>query len=232
MSTTSSGTSSSNLRAKEEILARIRAALDDGRAETDDARAGQAPVDVPRDYRHSSTMSEQERIEQLVDRLVDYRAEVEVIDAADLVGAVARRLEGAASYVVPPALDEAGHPLAEIPTDARRMVDSPAAPLDVQMLDQADAVITSSAVSIAQTGTIILDGSTDQGRRAISLVPDHHICLVPVETIVALVPEAVARLEPTRPTTLISGPSATSDIELERVEGVHGPRRLDVLIVR
>ncbi|MEH0108780.1 LUD domain-containing protein [Tersicoccus sp. MR15.9] len=218
--------------AKEEILARVRSALDDGCAETDDARAGHAPVEVPRDYRHSSTMSEQERIDQLVDRLVDYRAEVEVVDAADVPAAVARRLDGADSYVVPPALDEAGHPLAEIATAARRMVDTEDAPLDVHMLDQAGAVITSSAVSIAQTGTIILDGSADQGRRAISLVPDHHICLVPVDTIVALVPEAVARLEPTRPTTLISGPSATSDIELERVEGVHGPRRLDVLIVR
>lgn len=220
--------------ARETVLARIRGALaDDGAAIGDDAReAARTPVDIPRDYRHSSSLTTGELVELLVDRLVDYRADVEVIDPADLSTAVARRLAGASSYVVPPALDEPGHPLANLRTEARRLVDSADAPMDVHMLDHVGAVITSSAVSVAQTGTIFLDGSHDQGRRAISLVPDHHICLVPVESIVGLVPEAIARLDPVRPTTMISGPSATSDIELERVEGVHGPRHLDVLIIR
>jgi L-lactate dehydrogenase complex protein LldG len=87
-------------------------------------------------------------------------------------------------------------------------------------------------VSIAESGTIVLDGSGDQGRRAISLVPDHHVCVVPVSSIVRLLPEAMARMDITCPLTWISGPSATSDIELERVEGVHGPRQLDVIIVK
>lgn len=104
-------------------------------------------------------------------------------------------------------------------------------PTVVAELDRASAVITASAVSVAESGTIMLDGSPAQGRRVISLVPDHHVCLVPASSIVHILPEAVARLDGTRAMTWISGPSATSDIELERVEGVHGPRRLDVIII-
>jgi L-lactate dehydrogenase complex protein LldG len=104
--------------------------------------------------------------------------------------------------------------------------------LSVAQLDAVDGVITTCAVAIAETGTLILDGLSGQGRRVLTLIPDYHLCVVFPDQIVADVPQALARLEATRPLTMISGPSATSDIELNRVEGVHGPRTLEVIIVR
>jgi len=109
---------------------------------------------------------------------------------------------------------------------------SPDDQLSVSKLDAVDGVITNCAVAIAETGTLILNGSPGQGRRVLTLIPDYHVCVVLPGQIVADVPQALARLEPTRPLTMISGPSATSDIELNRVEGVHGPRTLEVIIVR
>lgn len=208
------------MSAKEEILGRIRSALSD------------APVaeETPREYRTSSQMPEEELIELLVDRLIDYKAGVEVINSAQIPEFVAAKLKDANSVVYPHGLEQRW--LSELPTGITQIPDAPGARLSVAQLDATSAVVTSSQVSIAESGTIILDGEPNQGRRAISLVPDHHLCIVPVSSIVQLLPEAMVRLTITRPLTWISGPSATSDIELERVEGVHGPRTLDVLLVR
>ncbi|MCS3492988.1 L-lactate dehydrogenase complex protein LldG [Arthrobacter sp. JUb119] len=208
------------MSAKDEILGRIRSALAD------------APVaqEVPREYRKTSDMGEAELIDLLVDRLVDYKAGVDVIDAAQIPEYVAAKLAGASSVVYPHGLDTDW--LSGLGEKVEQRIDAPGARLSIAELDETSAVVTSSAVSVAESGTIILDGEPNQGRRAISLVPDHHVCIVPISSIVRLLPEAMPRLAITRPQTWISGPSATSDIELERVEGVHGPRTLDVLMVR
>lgn len=207
------------MSARDEIMSRIRTALADA----------PAVPEVQRTYRRASELTREQLIEQLVDRLIDYKANVDVVPAADGAATIAARLATASSYVVPAGLDETW--LAAVPADTRRIVDSPAQPTSVADLDAIDAVVTASAVSVSESGTIILDGSATQGRRAISLVPDQHVCVVPASTIVQLLPEALPRLDVTRPQTWISGPSATSDIELERVEGVHGPRVLDVVIL-
>ena len=210
------------MSAREDIMDRIASALRD---------APETPV-VPREYRRSSNMSAGQRLEQLVDRLEDYKANVFVVPAAEAPAKLAELLAGSASIVVPHGLpqqwlssltDEAGMPAIE--------VDSPERRLTVAELDAVDAVVTAAATAVSETGTIMLDGSEDQGRRIISLVPDRHIALLLASDIVEVLPEAIARLEATRPQTWISGPSATSDIELERVEGVHGPRTLDVIIL-
>ena len=210
------------MSAREQILERLRSALHDN-----------PPVPhIPRHYREHSGLDREERIQLLVDRLVDYKAGVTVVDEAGLAPRIAELLAGADSYVVPEGRDGAWLADAEAAAPGRRRVDTLEEPLTVAELDAVDAVVTASAVAVAETGTIILDGSPDQGRRAISLVPDHHICVVRGDRIAGILPEALRRLDGTRPLTWISGPSATSDIELERVEGVHGPRNLDVIIVR
>ncbi|MCU1532644.1 MAG: ykgG [Arthrobacter sp.] len=210
------------MNAREEILERIRTALKD---------SPEVP-EIPRGYRAASQLGEVELIELLVGRLTDYKAQVSVVDAEDVPAKIAELLAGAGSYVVPAGLDAGWLTGPELEHDSRRRLDSAAAPLSVAELDGIDAVVTGSAVSVAETGTIILDGSPNQGRRAITLVPDHHICVVKIADITGILPEALRRIDGTRPLTMISGPSATSDIELERVEGVHGPRQLDVIIAR
>jgi L-lactate dehydrogenase complex protein LldG len=206
--------------AREEVLARIRTALV--------VPAPPAPGEVLRDYRTESALDPAARLDLLADRLADYRAVVHRCTAGDAAAAVtaALRERGVRALVLPPAdaVDLSGW-------DGERLRDDPVAPLPVTTLDTADAVLTGCAVAVAQTGTIVLDASPDQGRRALTLVPDHHLVVVRAAQIVTTVPEALPRLAPTRPLTWISGPSATSDIELNRVEGVHGPRTLEVFLI-
>ncbi len=199
------------MSSREAILGRIRAALSD---------VPPGEVEVPRSYERSR--SGVPVVELLIDRLVDYKASVhEVTDVAAAVTECLTRRE--ARRVAAPA----GVPSSWLgETSAVR--DENLSPAD---LDALDGVVTGCAVAIAETGTIVLDAGPDQGRRALTLVPDYHLCVVRRDQIVRTVPEAVERLDPTRPLTWISGPSATSDIELSRVEGVHGPRTLEVLIV-
>ncbi|GER22232.1 hypothetical protein NCCP1664_07290 [Zafaria cholistanensis] len=210
------------MNARDEILGRVRAALRDAPAAPEPARA----------YRRTSGMTEEARIELLVDRLVDYKAQVWVVDPGQVAERIAELLAGTGECIVPAGFNPAWLPADSGETVPRMRTDAPEGPLTLAELDAAGAVLTASAAAVAQTGTIILDGSPGQGRRAISLVPDRHICVVEAAHIAELLPEALARLDGTRPITMISGPSATSDIELERVEGVHGPRNLEVVVVR
>ncbi|WNI27864.1 LUD domain-containing protein [Streptomyces sp. ITFR-6] len=203
--------------ARETVLGRVRDAL---------ALAPAAQTPIPRDYRTGRTLPDAERLALFTDRLVDYKAQVHPCTAertAEVVAEVLRE-RGARRIGVPAGLD----PRWLAAYDGQ--VQQDAADIPAPTLDALDGVVTASAAGCAETGTIFLDGSPDQGRRALSLVPDLHVCVVDLSAVEVGVPEAVARLVPERPTTLISGPSATSDIELERVEGVHGPRTLAVVI--
>jgi L-lactate dehydrogenase complex protein LldG len=214
--------------ARDDVLERIRAA---------NAAAGHPePVPVPRDYHHTGDLGagSPELLALLVDRLVDYKATVIETGPDGIPDAIARGLADAGVAVTDPATTRRISRVLvppELPAGwcPDGVPDEPGfGPTD---LDGFAAVVTASAATCAQTGTIALDGSPDQGRRAITLVPDVHVCVVRAEQVVETVPELLARLAPTRPTTFISGPSATSDIELERVEGVHGPRTLVVVLV-
>ena len=218
---------------REEVLARIRAALADGGEPARPASAGTGPApDGPDAGNGTGFRTEGDRelgqlLDLLAERLTDYRALVRRTSPAELAATVNSALaeRGARRMVVPPGIDPSVLPEGiEIVTD-----DGLSAP----DLDAFDGVITGAVVAVAETGTIVLDGSPDQGRRAITLVPDYHLCIVRAAQVVEIVPEAVARLaaQADRPLTWISGPSATSDIELKRVEGVHGPRTLEVILV-
>ncbi|MFD7657804.1 lactate utilization protein C [Actinosynnema sp. NPDC059797] len=200
---------------REEVLARIRAA---------NRAAGAQLPDVPRDYRRAGTHppGASPLLDLLRDRLLDYRATVVVTDDNGIPAAVADALRTAGGpVVIPPGLPSTWCPHGVPDTD-----DVPAA-----ALGGFAAVVTACAAACADTGTIVLDAAPDQGRRALTLVPDVHICVVRADQVVQTVPELLARVDSFRPLTFISGPSATSDIELERVEGVHGPRTVTVVLV-
>lgn len=204
--------------ARDAVLGRIRAALVD----VDDE-----DTPVPRDYARTRTQPEG-AVARFCERVADYRATVERVPDAGLGAAVAAALttHGAVRVAVPSGLPE--HWTATV---GETVVDSPEAPLSVADLDAVDAVLTGCVVGVAETGTIVLESGTLCGRRALTLVPDVHVCVVRAEDVVDDVPAALARVRPDRPLTWVSGPSATSDIELDRVEGVHGPRTLHVLVV-
>jgi len=215
--------------AREEVLQRIRGAL--GRPAVP-AAPPPSPGDGRRGYRTAGDLPAGQLTGLLAQRLADYRTDVSRCSPAQLTAVAADALaqRGARRVVVPPGLEVTGLDLAVLAelADAELVTDDGLSPAE---LDIADGVITGAALVIAETGTIVLDASPGQGRRAISLIPDYHLCIVHTSQIVALVPEAIARLTPGRPLTWVSGPSATSDIELNRVEGVHGPRTLEVIIV-
>jgi L-lactate dehydrogenase complex protein LldG len=214
--------------AKETILWRV------GRA-TRDVPEEERPEDVPvgRGYRKEGDDGRDEIVARFAEHVAEYEATVHRVAEADLPARIEEILEkrGLKKLVVPPLLPEAW-----IPEGVEVLRDAARPRLTNDELDGAGGVLTGCALGIAQTGTIVLDAGPGQGRRALTLLPDYHLCVVREEQVVDLVPEAFARLEEAvkgegRAVTFISGPSATSDIELNRVEGVHGPRALEVLIV-
>jgi L-lactate dehydrogenase complex protein LldG len=213
--------------AKETILWRIRHA-------TGDVPEGESPEDVrvEREYREEDDAARGEVIARFAERTAEYKAEVYRVASEELPEAISEALErrGVKRLVVPPYLPEEW-----IPEGIETLRDCADSRLTEQELDESDGVLTGCALGIAQTGTIVLDSGRAQGRRALTLLPDYHLCVVREEQIVGLVPEAFTELEEMvktegRAVTFISGPSATSDIELNRVEGVHGPRTLEVLV--
>jgi L-lactate dehydrogenase complex protein LldG len=201
--------------AKTAVLQRIRSAL---------AAAPPASVVVPRDY-DRQPLRERGDVERFAETVADYRAQVIQIDGAEIGATIASLVPPGGVVVVP----------ADLPADWVDGVDvvrdDPVQLLTTAQLEDAAAVVTGCALGIAATGTIVLDAGKAQGRRVLTLIPDHHICVVLADQVVNTVPQAFGSLNPSQPLTFISGPSATSDIELDRVEGVHGPRTLDVLVV-
>ena len=198
--------------ARDEILAGVRRAL---------AGADTSPVTVPRGYRDTPPPGAA-TLDLFAERVADYRATVVRCSADEVPARIAEALPDGARVVVPDGL----------PWPVPGAVSDGAAgrPLTAAELDGIDAVVTGATVGIAVTGTIVLSSGRGEGRRALTLVPDLHVCVVRADQVVSDVPDAFALLDPSRPTTWVSGPSATSDIELDRVEGVHGPRTLHVIL--
>ena len=195
------------MSARDDVLGSVRRAL---------AGADRSPVPVPDGHR--SRPGPADVVGLFAERVADYRAVVERCSADEAAGRVAAVVEGL-RVVVPPGLPW--------PVPGAVVDDG----LTAAELDGLDAVVTGATLGIAETGTIVLTHGAGQGRRALTLVPDLHVCVVRAGEVVADVPSAVRLLDPVLPQTWISGPSATSDIELSRVEGVHGPRTLHVVVV-
>jgi L-lactate dehydrogenase complex protein LldG len=212
------------LSARDQILHRIRVA-NGGMSDAAAAHIGWSAL--ARGYKRSATQRREAILSLLEDRLRDYDAQVIRSTPADVLRCVAERLaaRGKQRLVVP-----AGFPAEWLPPSFTFVLDKS---LTSAELDQVDGVITGSTVAIAETGTVVLQNVPGQGRRAATLVPDYHLCLVRADDVVETVPEAMARLQATAAfaTTFVSGPSATADIEMTRIKGVHGPRFLDVILI-
>ncbi len=213
---------------KDHILAIIRKALDN----VSDSEKPE-DVEVPRNYHQKGERTGDEITALFAERVSEYKATVKRVESRELLDAIveACQRERVEKIAVPD-----GFPKEWLPETITHLFDDPASPLTNRELDESDGVITTCALAVAETGTIILDAEKGQGRRVLTLLPDYHLCIVSESQIVELVPEGFAHFESPvknegRPITFISGPSATSDIELSRVEGVHGPRRLEVLII-
>jgi len=213
---------------KAAILGKIRAARI-GAAKVGAAQAEWAGIE--REYRRGADADRAAVLERFIDRLRDYEARVVVCPASEVAARVgemiAGRLEpGTRRMVVPQGVPEEALP-------AGIVFETDHAGLSEAAIDGFDGVLTLCAVAIAETGTLVLQNAPGQGRRTLSLVPDYHVCIVDAEDVVATVPEAFARLDATSKlaTTFISGPSATADIEMTRIKGVHGPRFLDVVLI-
>jgi L-lactate dehydrogenase complex protein LldG len=210
------------MTAREEILARIHAALPE---EARDIAGSHASI--PRLYERTGKLDAHARLELFIDRLLDYDTEIIQIESADEIpAAIAQAAQQSGEQSL---LAAAEFPAAWLPAGLSVELDHE---LSTAEIDRAQAVLTTCEIAIASTGTIILVHGGAQGRRAITLLPDHHICLVRRHQVVELVPEALRAIasQSSRPITTISGPSATSDIEMTRIRGVHGPRRLTVIL--
>jgi L-lactate dehydrogenase complex protein LldG len=210
--------------ARVEMLRRIRAAKG-GVASGEAVRAGWSAIE--RKYRREATRPREAVLELLEDRLRDYDARVIRVGHAEVATSAARMLgeRKVRRMVVPAGLGSEW-----LPGGVEFVVDEGLAAAE---LDRFDGVMTGATLAIAETGTVVLQNVAGQGRRAVTLVPDYHLCVVRVEDVVETVPEAMARLQATAglATTFVSGPSATADIEMTRIKGVHGPRFLDVILV-
>ena len=215
------------MSARDVILARIRAANDAASV------TGAARVPDVHGYRIAGEhlQGSDAVVDLFISRVADYQAGVHCTDGDGVPALLASLLTDDGRVVVPAGLPEPWRVAAA--GDGRELlIDGQPMTISTRELDEMDAVVTACRAAIAETGTVVLDAGDDQGRRALSLLPDHHIVAVRAEQIVQLVPEAIRLLSADRPLTFISGPSATSDIEFNRVEGVHGPRHLDVVVIK
>jgi L-lactate dehydrogenase complex protein LldG len=211
------------MTAREEILARIRGAL---HVQASDPAGKHGRIE--RGYIRSTAMTTNETVDLFIDRLVDYNTEVlQVHSSSEIAAAVAQALGNAEETAL---LAPVSFPHSWLPAGIQVTFDDS---LSHEALNREKTVITTCEAAVASTGTIFLVHGGSQGRRVVTLLPDHHLCIVRRDQVYAVLPEALAAIQPSaaRPITTISGPSATSDIEMVRIRGVHGPRRLTVILV-